>query len=88
MANALHYVRDKEAFLEKLKAHLTPTGRFLLVEYDTDKPSPPWVPYPVSFQSLTALFRRIGFETAQKLGERPSIYGRANLYAALIARGQ
>lgn len=87
MANALHYVREKSVFLEKVKAHLSPTGCFLVVEYDTDQPNPPWVPYPLSFPSLTSLFRGIGFERVRKVGERRSIYGRANLYAVLIERG-
>lgn len=84
MANALHYVGDKASFLEKAKASLKETGRFLIVEYDTNVPNP-WVPFPVKFSELGNLFKKTGFKTVQKLGERLSIYGRAKLYAAIIA---
>ena len=78
MANSLHYVKDKSALIKKLRTYMRPDAPFLIVEYDTDQPVPRWVPYPLSFASLTKLF-----PNAQKLGERPSAYGRANIYAAI-----
>jgi ubiquinone/menaquinone biosynthesis C-methylase UbiE len=85
MANSLHYVNDKPAFLKKAKQHLTDSGCFLIVEYDTDSANP-WVPYPISYKALTQLFNEAGFSSVEKLRERPSVYGRANLYATLIKR--
>lgn len=81
MANSLHYVKDKPVLIQKLRSYMQEESPFLIVEYDTDKPIPTWVPYPISYDSLTRLFKNY---TIQKLGERPSAYGRANLYAALI----
>ncbi len=81
MANSLHYVKDKPALIQKLKTHMHPGSPFLIVEYDTDRPVPIWVPYPISYDSLTHLFKD---HTIQKSGERPSAYGRANMYAAVI----
>ncbi|MBN9382033.1 MAG: class I SAM-dependent methyltransferase [Chitinophagaceae bacterium] len=78
MANSLHYVKDKPALLQKLRSYMQPQALFIIVEYDTDQPVPRWVPYPVSYVSLSKLFPH-----TQKLGERPSVYGRANMYAAL-----
>lgn len=86
MANSLHYVADKAALLEQLSAHLKPQANFLIVEYDTDTPVSHWVPYPVSFRSLQQLFANAGYASVQRLGERPSVYGRASLYAAWISR--
>jgi SAM-dependent methyltransferase len=84
MANSMHYVSDKKLLIKQLCKHLKPEGNFLIVEYDTDKPVPQWVPYPVSFRSLQTLFSNAGFSSVEKLGERPSAYGRANMYAAFI----
>jgi ubiquinone/menaquinone biosynthesis C-methylase UbiE len=78
MANSLHYVKDKPALITKLRTYMRPGAPFLIVEYDTDQPVRTWVPYPVSYASMKKLFPNV-----QKLGERPSVYGRANMYAAI-----
>jgi len=99
MANSFHYVEDKPAFLEKLKGYLKPGNApdsaaphraaakpgapLLFVEYDTDRPVPTWVPWPVSFASLQPLLNDAGWTNVQKLAERPSAFGHSNLYAAL-----
>lgn len=85
MANALHYVKNKPVLIERLKASLKPDGLFLLVEYDTDRPVPTWVPYPIRFSALTPLFQSAGYGSVQKLAERPSRYGTGSMYAALIS---
>ncbi|OJW58657.1 MAG: hypothetical protein BGO55_23395 [Sphingobacteriales bacterium 50-39] len=81
MANSLHYVKNKPALIQKLRSHMHPNSPFLIIEYDTDRPVPIWVPYPISYDSLTYLFKD---HKTQKLGERPSAYGRSNMYAALV----
>lgn len=85
MANSLHYVADKPAFIHRAGAHLTPQGAFLIVEYDTTKSSP-WVPYPITFPALQTLLYQAGFTSARKLGERPSRYRSGNMYAALFTK--
>jgi SAM-dependent methyltransferase len=94
MANSLHYVRDKPALLQKLRACYRGTaatsgsgaaagGALLLVEYDTDRPTLHWVPYPLSFTTAAQLLPAAGWSQIQKLGSRPSAFGRSELYAAL-----
>ncbi len=83
MANAIHYVSDKASFIEKLKQHLKPDGKLLIVEYDTDSPNA-WVPYPLSFDRLTQLFSQHGFGKIEKLKERSSIFRSGKMYACVI----
>jgi len=78
MANSFHYIQDKPALIKKLQTYTLPNAPFIIVEYDTDTPVARWVPYPVSFASLKKLF-----PAAQKLAQHPSVYGRANIYAAI-----
>ncbi len=83
MANALHYVKNKSALLQKLKKYLLPGAVFIIVEYDTAKANP-WVPYPVPFAELQPLFASIGYHHIQKTGRRKSLYQPAGMYASLI----
>lgn len=83
LANSLHYVRKKEAFITKLKEALKPDGALLIVEYDTNIFNP-WVPFPISFKRLVKTFKEAGFTSIEKIGEMPSRYNRSNLYSAII----
>jgi trans-aconitate methyltransferase len=85
MANSLHYIRDKKKLIAKLETYFSGDPSFLIVEYDTDSANP-WVPYPLSFSSLTGLFNDLVYDQITKLGEQPSAYHRAKIYAALIQR--
>jgi trans-aconitate methyltransferase len=85
VANSLHFVRDKAAFIRTCESHMAAASTFLVVEYDTDQANP-WVPYPVSRLTLAKVFGAAGYSSIQPLGTRPSAYNRAQLYAVLIAR--
>lgn len=87
MANALHYLTDPAGLLGGLMAILNPAGRVLLVEYDTDAPLPPWVPYPVSRRRAQELLQAAGFRHIRTLAMRASLYGRRRLYSMVGSIG-
>jgi SAM-dependent methyltransferase len=87
MANSLHYVRDQAMFIRGCDERLKDDGRFIIVEYDFERPNR-WVPYPVSRRRLTTLFTDAGYAPPVWLGSRPSVYQRGEMYGASIARQQ
>lgn len=85
MANSLHYIFKKSTFLYQLQRVLKPSGRFLFIEYDTTIPNP-WVPYPISFNGLKKLCRKVNLQQPLELNRRPSRYGQAEMYVAIVQK--
>jgi len=83
MANSLHYVRKKEAMLQRVHGYLRSGGRLLLVEYNIDRGNP-WVPYPLSYDVWSALAGRNGFRETRLLEKVPSRYLREMYSAASL----
>ena len=50
LANTLHYAADPVIVLKNILKHLKPKGSFILVEYETSTPLPPWIPFPIPFK--------------------------------------
>lgn len=71
MANSLHYVRDKQPVLERVRAMLRPGGRLIIVEYGADRGNP-WVPYPFTYQQWEKMAARAGFQNTRLLKTVPS----------------
>jgi SAM-dependent methyltransferase len=84
MANSLHFQRDKLAVLRLVGGYLRPTGRLILVEYDTDHGNP-WVPFPLSFRSWAAVAAEAGFRETRRLASVPSRF-LGSIYSALSVR--
>lgn len=83
MANSFHFIKDKNAFIEKVFKCLNDEGYLLMVEYDTDVPNF-WVPYPISFNRLEKFFNYYNC-TTNKLNETPSRFN-GTIYSAIIIK--
>jgi ubiquinone/menaquinone biosynthesis C-methylase UbiE len=86
MANSLHYVRHKDPLLQLIRDYLRPDGRFILVEYNTDRGNM-WVPYPLTYRTWETLARQNGFTNTQLLSTVPSRYF-GEIYSALSLQPQ
>ncbi len=86
MANSLHFVRHKDPILQLIRSYLRPGGRFILVEYNTDRGNM-WVPYPLSYRTWETLSRQNGFTKTQLLSTVPSRYF-GEIYSALSFQAQ
>ena len=84
MANSLHFVREQEELVTRLKGHLRHGGRFVLVEYDTDRGNP-WVPFPISYRAWTAVAAAAGLADTRRIGSVPSRF-LGSIYAAVSFR--
>lgn len=82
MANALHYAVDHLFVLKNVVKTLKPGGTFILIEYETDKPNPPWVPNPIPFQSFFDLCNPAGLNDPRIIGTHQSIYSDGHMYVA------
>lgn len=86
MANALHFIRDRDSFLTRLPSWLRPGGRFVLVEYDSDSGNP-WVPHPVSWATWRDAAQRFGFRDTRLMGRVPSRF-LGSIYSAVSDIGE
>jgi SAM-dependent methyltransferase len=71
MANSLHFVQHKLPLLSRLRQHLRPGGRLLLVEYNTDRGNR-WVPHPLSYRTWVGLAAQAGYKDTWHLAAKPS----------------
>lgn len=86
MANALHYANDHLLVLQNVITSLKPGGTFILIEYDTDKPNPPWVPNPIPLMNFTMLCKDAGLEQPTFVNSKKSIYQDGNMYVVKTSK--
>ena len=84
MANSLHFVRDKATVLRAAIDALRPGGRFLIVEYGSDRGNT-WVPWPISYPTWAELAEQVGLLDTRRIGEVPSRF-LGSIYAAVSQR--
>jgi hypothetical protein len=70
--------------VQALAAHLRPGGRFIVVEYDTDRGNP-YVPHPFSVGSWERLAAGAGLIRTERIGRVPSRFLGA-IYSAASRR--
>lgn len=80
-ANTLHFLRDKAPVLALFYAYLKPTGRMILVEYNTQDGNYA-VPYPLPYPAWEKQAKLTGFTVTQLLATRPSRFLR-EIYSAV-----
>jgi len=71
VANALHFQRDQDEVVRLLRSYLRPSGRLLIVEYNTEHGNLA-VPYPVPYSRWRSLATQAGFAHTELLTKRPS----------------
>ncbi len=81
MANSLHFVREKVPVLRAAIDVLRPGGRFLIVEYGSDRGNA-WVPWPIGYASWEKLAVEVGLRDTRRIGEVPSRF-LGSMYAAV-----
>lgn len=82
MANTLHYAENPKQVLENILSILKPGGIFILIEYETERPLKPWIPYPVPFDRFLKITEDLSLSIPQVLAKRPSAYGHDHIYLA------
>lgn len=83
MANSLHFIKDKYSLLRRLKSNLRPAGSFILIEYNLSVANR-WVPYPLNYVAAVNLFKEVGFDSIEKMGERKSVFNNTTMYSLYI----
>ena len=86
MANSLPFIRHKGPVLQLIHSYLRPSGRFILVEYNSDRGNT-WVPYPLSYGTWETLSRQNGFTGTQLLATVPSRFF-GEIYSAVSLQAQ
>lgn len=86
MANALHYAPDPANTLRHILTVLKPGGLFVLIEYDTDRPNPPWNPYPIPAKRWPEIAHIAGLDKPVFAGSIPSAFAEGVIYCSFARK--
>jgi hypothetical protein len=84
MANALHFVRDKEPVLRRMHSYLKEGGHPIIVEYDMDRGNQ-WEPFPFSYATWEQFAQQNGFTATRRLHTVPSSF-LGQIYSAVSVK--
>ena len=76
-----YFIRNKAGTLARVRGYLKPTGKLLMVEYNSDQGNT-WVPYPFAYPTWERMSRESGFGHTELLATYPSRFLR-EIYAAV-----
>lgn len=82
MANALHYVQDKEPLIRAIIGRLKDDGMLIIIEYDMTAGNR-WVPYPVSYRELAVIAQSMKLRI-DRVSSKPSTLKLSNIYSAKL----
>jgi len=83
IANALHYVRNQQEFLQGLIKRYPDLRSIVIIEYDTEIPNQ-WVPFPITYIALRSLSEKLMAKRISRTGERKSVYNNNKMYIARL----
>ena len=86
MANTLHYAVQPIEVLQNILQHLKPGGSFILIEYETATPLPPWIPFPLPFERFKKIALEAGLTEPIEIGKAASSYGHDYMYAVFCEK--
>ena len=81
MANALHCTSNHLETLKNVLQHLAIGGRFILIEYDVEVSSSPWIPFPISMEKFGSITNELGLSQPKLIGHAPSPCGTEMVYS-------
>ena len=79
-ANVLHFIREPESVLDRLRSFMHSNAPVVVVEYD-QRGASRWVPHPLPPDRLAAIANAVGLSAPVEIGRRKSRY-QGELYCA------
>ena len=86
LANALHYASKPAKVLDNLFQYIAIGGQLIIIEYETEVPNNPWIPFPLPLKKVEDLLKDFPCTPIQEIGRVSSRYNESYMYAAVCQR--